>query len=64
MVVKSLRLVWIGRLLGESDDKWKAIPNYFRNYGGLLFLLKCSLKKRWQSIFPEKLGDWTRCFQD
>ena len=23
MVVKSLRLAWIVRLLGESDDKWK-----------------------------------------
>jgi len=41
MVVKSLCLAWIGRLLGESDDKWKVIPNYyFRNCGGLLFLLK------------------------
>ena len=41
MVVKSLRLAWIGRLLGKSDDKWKVIPNYyFRNCGGLLFLLK------------------------
>ena len=40
MVVKSLCLAWIG-LLGESDDKWKVIPNYyFRNCGGLLFLLK------------------------
>ena len=43
MVVKSLCLAWIGRLLGESDDQWKVIPNYyFRNYGGLLFLLKCN----------------------
>ena len=43
MVVKSLRLAWIGRLLGKSDDKWKVIPNYyFPNYGGLLFLLKCN----------------------
>ena len=43
MVVKSLRLAWIVRLLGESDDKWKVIPNYyFRYYGGLLFLLKCN----------------------
>ena len=43
MVVKSLRLAWIVRLLGKSDDKWKVIPNYyFRYYGGLLFLLKCN----------------------
>ena len=43
-LVKSLRLAWIGRLLGDSDDKWKAIPNfYFHGYGGLsAFLLKCN----------------------
>ena len=42
-LVKSLRLAWIGRLLGDSDDKWKAIPNfYFHGYGGLSFLLKCN----------------------
>ena len=29
MVVKSLPLAWIGRLLGESDDKWKTFPNYY-----------------------------------
>ena len=42
-VVKSLRLSWIGRLLSETNDRWKAIPRYyFRKYGGLLFLLKCN----------------------
>ena len=42
-VIKSLRLAWIGRLLDTSDDKWKAIPNYyFRKHGSLLFLLKCN----------------------
>ena len=35
-VIKSLRLAWIGRLLDTSDDKWKAIPNYyFRKRGSL-----------------------------
>ena len=35
-VIKSLRLAWIGRLLNTSDDKWKAIPNYyFRKHGSL-----------------------------
>ena len=30
---------WIGRLLSESNDAWKAIPNaYFNRYGGLPFL--------------------------
>ena len=42
-VVKALHLAWIGRLLSVSDDKWKAIPNYyFRKHGSLLFLLKCN----------------------
>ena len=41
--VKALQLSWIGRLLSESNDAWKAIPNaYFNRYGGLLFLLKCN----------------------
>ena len=41
-MVKSLRLAWISRLLGESDDSWKAIPNYILSeYGGLHFLLRC-----------------------
>ena len=40
-MVKSLRLAWISRLLGDTDDSWKVIPNsYFSDYGGLLFLLK------------------------
>ena len=43
MHIKSLRLAWIGRLLSTSDDKWKAISNYyFRKHGSLLFLLKCN----------------------
>jgi len=42
-VVKALHLAWIGRLLSTSDDKWKAILNYyFRKHGNLLFLLKCN----------------------
>ena len=42
-MVKSLRLAWIARLISNSDDNWKAIPNfYFDKYGGLPFLLKCN----------------------
>jgi len=42
VVEKSLRLAWISRLLSNSNDNWKAIPNFsFEKYGGLLFLLKC-----------------------
>ena len=37
--VKALRLSWIGRLLSESDEAWKAISNaYFNRYGGLPFV--------------------------
>ena len=28
-MVKSLRLAWISRMLSDTDDLWKAIPNYF-----------------------------------
>ena len=30
-MVKSLRLAWIGRLLGESDDKWKSVVRVAKN---------------------------------
>ena len=41
IMVKSLRLVWVGRLISNSDDNWKAISNfYFDKYGGLPFPLK------------------------
>ena len=42
-MVKSLRLAWLSRLLGDNDDSWKVIPNYYLSeYGGLQFLLKCN----------------------
>ena len=42
-MVISLRLAWIGRLISNSDDNWKAIPNFdLDKYGGLPFLLKCN----------------------
>ena len=42
-MVKSLRLAWLSRLLGDNDDLWKVIPNYFLSeYGGFQFLLKCN----------------------
>ena len=53
--IKALRLSWIGRLLSESNDAWKAIPNaYFNKYGGLQFLLKCNYdtKKLDNNISP------------
>ena len=42
-MVKSLRLAWIARLISNSDDNWKVIPNlFFDKDGGLPFLLKCN----------------------
>ena len=42
-MVKSLRLAWISRLLGDTDGSWKVIPNcYLKAYAGLQFLLKCN----------------------
>ena len=55
---KALRLSWIGRLLSESSEAWKAIPNaYFNRYGGLPFLLQLlqmqlQHKKIRQQYFP------------
>ena len=43
MMVKSLRLAWISKFLSDTNNSWKAIPNYyFSDYGGLQFLLKCN----------------------
>ena len=45
IMLKSLRLAWIAKLISNSDDNWKAIPNFyliFDKYGGLPFLLKCN----------------------
>ena len=39
IMVKSLRLVWVGRLISNSDDNWKAISNFYFDTGGLPFLL-------------------------
>ena len=42
-MVKSLRLAWISKFLSDTNDSWKAIPNYYvSDYGGLQFLLKCN----------------------
>ena len=64
-VVKALRPAWIGRLLSASDDKWKALPNYyFRKHGSLFFLLKCNydikLLRTGLPLFYREL----QCFRD
>ena len=59
--VKALRLSWIGRILSDSNDNWKAIPNhYLEKHGGLSFLLKCNydikyLDNRLPSFYRELL---------
>ena len=65
-VIKSLRLAWIGRLLDTSDDKWKAIPNYyFREHGSLLFLLKCNYNvKLLKTGLPLFYRELLQYFQD
>ena len=41
--INSQRLTWISRILSDTDDLWKVIPNYFLSeYGGLSFLLRCN----------------------
>ena len=49
-MAKSLKLAWIPRLLSEeenSEDSWKAIPNYLLDkFGGLNFLLRCNYDKK------------------
>ena len=42
-MVKCLPLAWINKFLTNSNDSWKAIPDYyFSSYGGLQFLLRCN----------------------
>ena len=42
-MVQSLRLAWLSRILSDTNDTWKAIPNYYFNkHGGLAFLLNCN----------------------
>ena len=52
-MAKSLRLAWIPRLLSEeenSEDSWKAIPNYLLDkFGGLNFLLRCNYDEKFLS---------------
>ena len=59
--VKALRLSWTGRILSDSNDNWKAIPNhYLEKHGGLSFLLKCNydikyLDNRLPTVYRELL---------
>lgn len=42
-MVKSLRLAWTSRSLGDTNNSWEVIANcYFSDYGDLQFLLKCN----------------------
>ena len=50
-MAKSLKLAWISRFLSidvlSRKEIWKAIPyQFFREYGGLNFLLRCNYDKK------------------
>ena len=65
-MVKSLRLAWISRLLGDTDDSWKVIPNfYFSDYGGLQFLLKCNYNtESINTCLPDFYRELLKYFQE
>ena len=51
VMAKSLKLAWISRFLSTDvlsrKENWKAIPyHFFREYGGLNFLLRCNYDKK------------------
>ena len=51
VMAKSLKLAWISRFLSidvlSRKEIWKAIPDhFFREYGGLNFLLRCNYDKK------------------
>ena len=51
VMAKSLKLAWISRFLLTDvlsrKENWKAIPyHFFREYGGLNFLLRCNYDKK------------------
>ena len=64
--MKSLRLAWISRLLSNSNDNWKGIPNfYFEKYGGLLFLLQCNYNTaNLDKNLPLSYRELLDCFQE
>ena len=50
-MAKSLKLAWISRFLSTDvlsrKENWKAIPyHFFREFGGLNFLLRCNYDKK------------------
>ena len=53
--IKALRLSYIGRLLNDTDDIWKAIPNHYFSKDGGLLLTGCRHSDRrlinWAGVF-------------
>ena len=45
-LIKASCLSWISRLFNNTHDTWTAIPNYYFNKHGRLFLLNCKLQYR------------------
>ena len=65
-MVNSIRLAWISRLLQDTDDSSKVIPNYYlTEYGGLQFLLKCNFNtESINKCLPNFYRELLQCFQE
>ena len=60
-MVKSLRLSWIARLLEDTYDNRKKIPNYYFNrYGGLSFLQHLMYRHESPIILPRDTSIFPR----
>ena len=59
-MAKSLKLAWIPTPLAEeenSEDSWKAIPNYLlHKFGRLNFLLRCNYNKTFLATFLARIN--------
>ena len=53
LMFKSLRLVWIPRILFAGKKNWCTVPDhYFRKMGGLNFLLRCNFNVNYFDKLP------------
>ena len=65
-MVKSLCLAWISRLLGDTDDWWKVIPNsYLSEHLSLHFLRKCKYSAEFiKKCLPNFYRELLQYFQE
>ena len=53
IMFKALKLAWIPRLLSPGKQNWKTVPDYyFRQLGGLNFLLRCNYDPKQLNALP------------